>query len=54
MKYVYSESSAAGTTSNGQPDEEELVQLANAGDGLAYTELCRRHARRVLTVADPV
>jgi RNA polymerase sigma factor (sigma-70 family) len=50
MKNVYSESSSAGTTPNGQPDEEELVQLAKAGDGLAYTELCRRHARRVFLI----
>jgi len=50
MKNAYSESSTAGTTSNGQPDDEELVQLAKTGDGLAYTELCRRHARRVFLI----
>jgi RNA polymerase sigma-70 factor (ECF subfamily) len=50
MKNEYRESTTTGTTSNGQPDEEELVQLARTGDGLAYTELCRRHARRVFLI----
>jgi RNA polymerase sigma factor (sigma-70 family) len=50
MKAAFGECVTARTISNPQPDEVELVQLAKTGDGLAYTELCRRHDRRVFLV----
>jgi RNA polymerase sigma-70 factor, ECF subfamily len=50
MKNAYRESSINEAVSNVPSDEEELVRLARTGDGLAYTELCRRHARRVFLI----
>ena len=50
MKNAYRESSMNEAFSSVPSDEEELVRLARAGDGLAYTELCRRHARRVFLI----
>jgi RNA polymerase sigma factor (sigma-70 family) len=50
MQVAFSENLTTRNTSNRPPEEHELVRLAKGGDGLAYTELCRRYARRVFLI----
>ena len=50
MKVARSKGLTTTVIPNGLPNEEELVRLAKLGDGLAYSELCRRHARRVFLI----